>query len=61
MGVRLALLALTLVVIAFIALLAVEDIIQHGVSAIDVIALAVVGRFATGICGALWESSRRGE
>ncbi len=61
MTLRLVVLAITLVVIAFIALLTVEDIMQNGVSAIDVVALAVVGLFATGICGALWESIRRGE
>ena len=61
MTLRLVVLAITLVVIAFIALLTVEDIVQHGVSAIDVVALGVVGLFATGICGALWESIRRGE
>ena len=57
--VRLALLVITIALTAAIAAATVSDMIHHGVSWIDIAALLVVLLFATGICGALWESIRR--
>lgn len=57
---RVLLLLVTVVLTAFIAVATVSDIVRHGVSWLDVVALLVVALFATGICGALWESLRRG-
>ena len=59
MALRVALLLVTLAVIVFVAAATVSDIIHHGVSWLDVVALLVVLLFATGILGALWESIRR--
>jgi len=57
--VRLALLVITIALTAAIAAATVSDMIHHGVSWIDIAALLVVLLFATGICGALWETIRR--
>jgi hypothetical protein len=62
--VRIALLLITIALTAAIAAATVSDMIQHGISWIDVAALLVVLLFATGICGSLWETirgRRRGE
>lgn len=55
---RVLLLLVTVALTVFIAAATVSDIIHHGVSWLDVVALLVVVLFATGICGALWESIR---
>ncbi|HLI60861.1 MAG TPA: hypothetical protein VKV21_14465 [Solirubrobacteraceae bacterium] len=57
--VRVALLLVTLALAAAIAAATVRDIARNGVSWLDVAALLVVVLFATGICGSLWEASRR--
>jgi hypothetical protein len=57
---RLALLLVTAAVTVFIAVATVSDMIHHGVSWLDILALLVALLFATGICGALWGSLRRG-
>jgi hypothetical protein len=57
---RILLLVVTVVFTAFIGVATVLDMIHNGVSWIDILALLVVALFATGICGALWESIRRG-
>jgi hypothetical protein len=57
---RLVLLLVTVTVTVFIAAATVSDMIHHGVSWLDVLALLVALLFATGICGSLWESLRRG-
>ena len=57
---RIGLLLITIVFTAFIAVTTVLDMIHNGVSWLDVLALLVVLLFATGICGALWETIRRG-
>ncbi len=56
---RVALLLVTAAVTGLIAAATVADIVDHGVSWLDILALLVVVLFATGICGALWESIRR--
>ena len=58
--IRVVLLLVTVVFTAFIAVATVLDMIHHGVSWLDIVALLVVALFATGIVGALWESIRRG-
>jgi len=58
MVLRVGLLLITVVVTVFIAVATVSDIIHHGVSWLDIVALLVVALFATGICGALWTSIR---
>jgi hypothetical protein len=57
---RILLLIVTVALTAFIAVATVLDIVHNGVSWLDIVALLVVLLFATGICGALWESIRRG-
>jgi hypothetical protein len=57
--VRVALLLITIALSAAIAAATVSDIVHHGVSWLDVAALLVVVLFATGICGSLWEATRR--
>ena len=57
---RILLLIVTAAFTAFIAVATVLDMVHHGVSWLDIVALLVVVLFATGICGALWESIRRG-
>lgn len=61
MVLRVALLFVTIAVTGFIAVATVSDIIHNGVTWLDVAALLIVLLFATGICGALWESIRRGQ
>jgi hypothetical protein len=56
---RALLLAITVAMTALIAIATVLDMIDNGVSWLDIVALLVVLLFATGICGALWESLRR--
>jgi hypothetical protein len=57
---RVVLLLVTVAVTVFIAVATVSDIIHNGVTWLDIVALLIVLLFATGICGALWESIRRG-
>ena len=57
--VRVALLVITVALTAGIAAATISDIVQHGLSWLDIAALLVVVLFATGICGSLWESIRR--
>jgi hypothetical protein len=57
---RVVLLLVTIAVTAFIGVATVSDIIHNGVTWLDIVALLIVLLFATGICGALWESIRRG-
>ncbi len=56
---RIGLLVLTVVLTGLIAAATVLDMIHHGISWLDLMALVVVLLFATGICGALWEMGRR--
>ncbi|HEX5191285.1 MAG TPA: hypothetical protein VFW09_00670 [Solirubrobacteraceae bacterium] len=56
---RIVLLVVTVVFTALIATLTVLDMVGHGVSWLDVLALLVVALFATGIVGSLWEMGRR--
>jgi len=56
---RAVLLTITVALTAFIGVATVTDMIHNGVSWLDIVALLVVLLFATGICGALWESLRR--
>jgi hypothetical protein len=53
------LLVVTVVFTASIGTLTVLDMVGHGVSWLDVLALLVVALFATGIVGSLWEMGRR--
>ena len=57
--VRVALLVITIALSAAIAAATVSDIVDHGLSWLDVAGLLVVLLFATGICGSLWETIRR--
>jgi hypothetical protein len=57
---RILLLAVTVALTGFIGVATVLDMVHNGVSWLDIVALLVVLLFATGICGALWESIRRG-
>ena len=57
---RVGLLLVTVAVAVFIGIATVSDIIHNGVTWLDIVALLIVLLFATGICGALWESLRRG-
>ncbi len=50
---RLVLLAVVVVFIAMVGLLTVLDMIHHGVSWLDVLAILIVILFGTGIIGAL--------
>ncbi len=56
---RIALLVVTAVFIGFIGAVTVLDMIHHGVSWLDLLALLVTLLFATGILGSLWEMGRR--
>jgi hypothetical protein len=56
---RALLLAVTVALTGFIAVATVLDMVHNGVTWLDIVALLVVLLFATGICGALWESLRR--
>ncbi|MFZ0091340.1 MAG: hypothetical protein WAL63_17655 [Solirubrobacteraceae bacterium] len=55
---RLVLLAVVVVFTALIGFLTVLDMIHHGVSWLDVLAVLVVILFATGIVGALLQRPR---
>jgi hypothetical protein len=57
---RVVLLVVTVAVTVFIGVATVSDIVHNGVTWLDIVALLIVLLFATGICGALWESIRRG-
>ena len=61
MGLRVVLLLVTIAAVAFLGFATVSDVVHHGVSWLDVAGLLVVVLFATGICGSLWESLRRGD
>jgi hypothetical protein len=56
---RIVLLVVTVVFTGLIGALTVVDMVDHGVSWLDVLALLVVALFATGIVGSLWEMGRR--
>jgi hypothetical protein len=56
---RIVLLVVTVVFTGLIGALTVVDMVVHGVSWLDVLALLVVALFATGIVGSLWEMGRR--
>ena len=56
---RIVLLVVTVVLTALIAIATVLDMIDHGVSWLDVLALLVVALFATGIVGSLWGMGHR--
>jgi hypothetical protein len=56
---RIVLLVVTVVFTASIGTLTGLDMVDHGVSWLDVLALLVVALFATGIVGSLWEMGRR--
>jgi hypothetical protein len=55
---RILLLVVTVVFTALIGTLTVLDMVDHGVTWLDVLALLVVLLFATGIIGSLWEMGR---
>lgn len=59
MVLRALLLAITVAMAAFIGVATVLDMVDNHVTWLDVLALLIVVLFATGICGALWESLRR--
>jgi hypothetical protein len=59
MVLRALLLAITIAMAAFIGVATVLDMVDNGVTWLDILALLVVVLFATGICGALWETLRR--
>lgn len=50
---RLLLLAISVVFTAGIAVLTVQDIVNHGVTWLDILAILVVVLFATGVIGSL--------
>jgi hypothetical protein len=56
---RIVLFVVTAVFTGFIGVVTVLDMIHHGVSWLDVLALLVTLLFATGILGSLWEMGRR--
>jgi hypothetical protein len=56
---RIVLLVVTAVFTGLIGTLTVLDMIHHGVTWLDVLALLVTLLFATGILGSLWEMGRR--
>jgi hypothetical protein len=56
---RIVLLVVTAVFVGFIGVETVLDMIHHGVTWLDVLALLVTLLFATGILGSLWEMGRR--
>jgi hypothetical protein len=57
--VRLAVLTIALLFIAALAALTVRDILTHGFTPVDVLAVLVVAVFATGVLGALIHPPRR--
>ena len=56
---RIVLFVVTAAFVGFIGVVTVLDMIHHGVSWLDVLALLVTLLFATGILGSLWEMGRR--
>jgi hypothetical protein len=56
---RIVLLVVTAAFVGFIGVATVLDMIHHGVTWLDVLALLVTLLFATGILGSLWEMGRR--
>jgi hypothetical protein len=56
---RIVLLVVTAVFTGLIGALTALDMIHHGVTWLDVLALLVTLLFATGILGSLWEMGRR--
>ena len=56
---RILLLVVTAAFVGFIGVATVLDMIHHGVTWLDVLALLVTLLFATGILGSLWEMGRR--
>ena len=56
---RIVLLVVTVVFTGLIGTLTVLDIVDHGITWLDVLALLVVALFASGIIGSLWEMGRR--
>ena len=56
---RIVLLVVTAVFTGLIGVLTVLDMIDNGVTWLDVLALLVTLLFATGIIGSLWEMGRR--
>jgi hypothetical protein len=56
---RIVLLVVTGAFVGFIGVATVLDMIHHGVTWLDVLALLVTLLFATGILGSLWEMGRR--
>ncbi len=56
---RIVLFVVTAAFVGFIGAATVLDMIHHGVSWLDVLALLVTLLFATGILGSLWEMGRR--
>jgi hypothetical protein len=55
---RKTVLAVTLVFIAGLGALTVEDFIRHGVTAVGIIAVAILALFSIGIVGALRQPPR---
>jgi hypothetical protein len=56
---RILLFVVTAVLTGLIGVFTVLDMVHHGVSWLDVLALLVTLLFATGILGSLWEMGRR--
>jgi hypothetical protein len=56
---RIVLFVVTGAFVGFIGVATVLDMIHHGVTWLDVLALLVTLLFATGILGSLWEMGRR--
>ncbi|MFZ0385671.1 MAG: hypothetical protein WAL22_08410 [Solirubrobacteraceae bacterium] len=56
---RIALFVVTALLTGLIGGFTVLDMIHHGVSWLDLLALMVTLLFATGILGSLWEMGRR--
>ena len=55
---RKTVLAVTLVFIAGLGALTIEDFIRHGVTAVGIIAVAILALFSIGIVGALRQPPR---
>lgn len=58
---RLLLLGVAVVFTAAIAVLTVLDIVNNGLTWLDVLALLIVVLFATGLIGALWQRPPGGD
>jgi hypothetical protein len=52
------LLVIVLIFIAILGVLTVQDVINYGVTPLSVVAVMILGLFATGIVGALREPPR---